>query len=94
MIISLSAACSLKVNCGKLMPEHYGTLTKQRRQSASLSLTEICPDSQNMQKGLVPQKEHDESRLAWEEWMKLCSALPFLVWGNILQAEAGLTLAA
>lgn len=75
------------------MLELHGTLIEQRRQSASFFLTKIHPDSQNMQKRLVPQKDYAESRLVLEEWMKLYSALPFLIWGTILQAEAGPTLA-
>lgn len=71
MIISLSAACALKVNCGRLVLELYGPLIEQRRQSASLFLTEERPDSQNMQKALAPQKEYKESRVVWEEGVKL-----------------------
>lgn len=69
-IISLSAACALKVNCGKLVLELYGPLIEQRRQSASLFLTEGRPDSQDMQKALASQ-EYKESRLVWEERVKL-----------------------
>lgn len=92
MITSLSAYWSLKVICVKLVLELYDTLIEQRRQNAPLFLTEKCPGSQNMQEGLIPQ-EYNENRLVWEEQIKLYSARPLLIWGTILQAETGLTLA-
>lgn len=81
------------------MLELYGTSTKQRSQRASHTSSlkyALIAKAHRMDSShdSVPQKEYSESSLVWEEQMKkLHSALPFLIWGTILQAEAGLTLA-